>query len=218
MRISKYVTLILMYPDGSTHRFSLRCGLVAFAAWMLVLLPILGAAGVYFGWERWALKDNWELEREELLFELDRCRAEAERHALTADAARAHAAFLLAENEAQAAEPVSLYTAPVDKDIIRIEHPVFRQIGPQVLRLIMEMYSTMPPSPISGRVMFSLFVDGKVYPLTHEDTAFQIIRYKKVAIKASLPPLPVDLSQASVVVEVLTAGEVIFRKTYPLEH
>jgi len=75
----------------------------------------------------------------------------------------------------------------------------------------------MPPSPVNGRVLFSLrTADGKVYPLTHEDTGFRIIRFRKFVVQASLPAVPLKLTNASVMLEVLTEGTIIFRKGYPL--
>jgi hypothetical protein len=82
----------------------------------------------------------------------------------------------------------------------------------------MEMYSVNPPSPIDGRVMFSLKTsDGNIYPLAHDDASFYIMRFRKFVITASLPPISLDMAGALVVLEVLADGQVIYRRTYPLQ-
>ena len=83
------------------------------------------------------------------------------------------------------------------------------------MRVVLDMYNARPPRPLAGRIMFSLrTADEQVLPLIHDDTRFDIIRFRKFDLMATLPPAVTDMRNASVILEVLVKGEVVFRDNY----
>ena len=212
MRPRGKFTLLLMHDGGKVHRFRFGRAVPAFLLLLVCLLILAGAAGVWaclvWGEEHRA----WQAEREELLTLLNQDRVVLERLAV-----RLAQLEEIAKQKAEAepADEDAIYHTTINRQVVSIREPSFVQVDRRTLHIVLDMYNARPPRPLTGRIMFSLrTADERVLPLVHEDTRFDIIRFRKFDLFATLPPAVTDMHNASVILEVLVKGEVVFRNNY----
>ena len=216
MRPRGKFTLLFMHDSGKVYRFRFGRAVPAFLLLVVCLFALAGAAGVwaYLTWleERRA----WQAERGDLLTLLNQDRVVLERLSV-----RLAQLEELSEQKASA-EPTdqetAVYQLTINRQVVSIRETSFVQVDQRTLRIVLDMYNARPPRPLAGRIMFSLrTADERVLPLIHGDTQFDIIRFRKVDLTATLPPAVTDMRNASVILEVLVKGEVVFRDNYPIK-
>lgn len=207
MSESNKSTIIIMKPNGKTRRYNVSSKMIFLLIVSLVILPILGIIGGIASIEAWRMKSEWITQCQALQQQVDRDKIEIERLGLLVSQAK----------KSTSNKSVSIASNTVDKKIVQIANPSFRYLGERKFRLVMELYSVTQPSPVEGRILFSVITaNGDVYPLSHDDTSFYIIRFKKVVAQANIPIININMDGASMLVEVLSQGTVIFRNKYPI--
>lgn len=122
-----------------------------------------------------------------------------------------------ASTEAAAPEPAGARD-PVDTGLVRVENLNARRIGPRSLRISFDLYNTEQVPQVAGKATFELILaDGSGYPLDDQgDTSYRINRLKKIVGNPTLPTEVSDTRDASILVNVLADGKVIYRVLTPL--
>lgn len=107
----------------------------------------------------------------------------------------------------------------VNTGYIRVENMQARLVDRRRIRVSVDMYSAEPGGKqLTGRTEFSLITaDGQQYPLTNEDAAFRISRFKKVVSVSKLPVSGTEVENAAVMVEVRVDDKLIYRNMFSVE-
>ncbi|MCH5276663.1 MAG: hypothetical protein J1E80_02390 [Desulfovibrionaceae bacterium] len=107
---------------------------------------------------------------------------------------------------------------PVDTGLVRVENLNARRIGARSLRISFDLYNTEQVSQVAGKATFELILaDGSGYPLDDQgDTSYRINRLKKIVGNPTLPTEVSDTKDASILVNVLSDGKLIYRVITPL--
>ena len=220
MRVDNKITLIIMFPAGRTHKYSIRRGIANGTLALLMLLVLISVWGMKSMLSIHDERATYDAENQTLRATIDRQFDEIQK--LKSDLARAD------EKMAEAIEAAGVaiknsrkskgdFDHEINRNVVRVTNTAFRQISPGKLRLIMEMYNVDAGNTLEGRVIFSLrLATGQIFPLAHEEEKFKIIRFKKIAIPASLAVTSLDLVAADIVVEVIVRNTVVFRQFDPL--
>ena len=212
---------MLMNSGGGVFRCSMRSDVFIFLLSLLIFFIFLCCMVFVLNLEAWnenrtLLESQYELE-----LRADQNAAEIERLSVALKNAHTRLEELSSRNGADSTVdniPVGLGD-PIDKRIVRLENVTCRLLDPKALRIALELYVIRAKTAINGRVLFSLRdAEGSIYPLIYEDSSFNIIRFRKIVMKAELPGVPVDLTGAGVMVEVLSGGEVVYCNVYPLQN
>lgn len=108
--------------------------------------------------------------------------------------------------------------APVDTGLVRVENLNARRVGARSLRISFDLYNTEQVPQVVGKATFELILaDGSSYPLDDQgDTSYRINRLKKIVGNPTLPTEVSDTKDASILVNVLADGKVIYRVLTPL--
>ena len=214
MRPRGKFTLLFMHDSGKVYRFRFGRAVPAFLLLVACLLALAGAAGVWACLNWLEERRTWQAEREELLTLLNQDRVVLERLAVRL-AQLEEASQQQKDDAAPAEQQTALYQTTINRQVVSIREASFVQVDRRTLRVVLDMYNARPPCPLAGRIMFSLrTADEQVLPLIHDDTRFDIIRFRKFDLMATLPPAVTDMRNASVILEVLVKGEVVFRDNY----
>ena len=106
----------------------------------------------------------------------------------------------------------------MDTGLVRVENLNARRIGARSLRISFDLYNTEQVSQVAGKATFELILaDGSGYPLDDQgDTSYRINRLKKIVGNPTLPTEVSDTTDASILVNVLADGKVIYRVLTPL--
>ena len=213
MRPRGKFTLLFMHDSGKVYRFRFGRAVPAFLLLVVCLFTLAGAAGVWACLAWLEERRTWQGERGELLTLLNQDRVVLER--LTARLEQLEKAAEQKIEEGPAEQETTTYQTSINRQVVSIRETSFVQVDGRTLRIVLDMYNARPPRPLAGRIMFSLrTADERVLPLIHEDTRFDIIRFRKFDLTATLPPAVTDMRNASVILEVLVKGEVVFRDNY----
>ena len=215
MRPRGKFTLFFMHDGGKVHRFRFGRAVPAFLLLLACLFVLAGATGVW-AWLSWLEeRQAWEAEREELLTLLNQDRVVLERLAVRLDQLEGSSQQ---KSDAKPADETATYHKTINRQVVSIREPSFVQVDRRSLHIVLDMYNARPPRPLVGRIMFSLrTADERVLPLVHEDTRFDIIRFRKFDLHATLPPAVTDMHNAMIILEVLIKGEVVFRDSYAIK-
>lgn len=81
MSSGKKYSLILMDDGGQTRSIRISKGFCAVVLCLVIVMPLLGSAGIWVGWRAWHEQQEWLLERRSLHAELDSLEVEVERYA-----------------------------------------------------------------------------------------------------------------------------------------
>lgn len=106
----------------------------------------------------------------------------------------------------------------LDTDKLRVENAQARVYDRRRIRVSADLYNTMTDGhQIGGRAEFGLLLkDGRYFPLSNDDAAFRISRFKKVVSVSPLPVAATYLDQALVILEITVDGTLIHRSSMPL--
>ena len=107
---------------------------------------------------------------------------------------------------------------PVDTGLVRVENLNARRVGARSLRVSFDLYNTEQVPQVAGKATFELILaDGSGYPLDDQgDTSYRINRLKKIVGNPTLPTEVSDTKDASILVNVLADGKLIYRVLTPL--
>ena len=203
-------SILIITPSGGTFRCTVRAWLLTVLSVVICIFFILGCIWAVAAWQsRWGA-------------------AAASPAASGTMTSPADTAIIGATSEFSEVSPLPQTRSPyadqrgtpgkaVKGVMLKIVNPAFRVVHSRELKLMLEMHAFNTQGKLTGRVVFSLVTaKGGTYPLVHQDTVFEMIRFKKLALSATLPVGTIDMTDAMVLVEVLVRGDVVLRQTFPI--
>jgi len=244
MKVWGKYNILLLRDGGAFTSFRISHQLARVVMLSAVILPLLGLVGLWFGWQAWSDRQDWEQEERVLQQEMASLRAQIERLAHVdrliqlsesgqmPEAGRNPASDQApgtAANSQGAAQPLSTSEASrpatpeenfdpdklaVNVGRVRVDGVAASLSKDRRLRVRMDLYNDSDRQIAGALTFFLLTADEKRVPLPFSDSVFRISRLKRFTPIFVVPDSAGNLVNATLGVEVVNSDNVLLFRQF----